>query len=200
MSRARWFHKVRRPAIAVSLVLALAITVWSPLTRAMALDTLVKISVRSTLSNDLDLAVAAAPTLADLNYTWATGTGANQADKVFSDQRTVNASANEDLDLAGVLTDALNQSLTFAKVKAIYVKASASNANNVQVTRPASNGVPWLLAAGDGIALRPGATFIWISPDATGVSVTAGTGDLINVANSGGGTSVVYDIIIIGTS
>jgi hypothetical protein len=56
------------------------------------------------------------------------------------------------------------------------------------------------LAAGDGIALRPGATFVWISPDATGVTVTAGTGDLLNIANSGAGTSVTYDVIIIGTS
>jgi hypothetical protein len=30
--------------------------------------------------------------------------------------------------------------------------------------------------------------------------VTAGTGDILQVANSGAGTSVTYDIIVIGTT
>ena len=34
----------------------------------------------------------------------------------------------------------------------------------------------------------------------TGVTVTAGTGDIIQVVNSAGGTSITYDIIVIGTS
>jgi len=36
--------------------------------------------------------------------------------------------------------------------------------------------------------------------DATTYAVTAGTGDLLKVANSAGGTSVTYDIVIIGSS
>jgi hypothetical protein len=80
------------------------------------------------------------------------------------------------------------------------VTASSSNTNNVRVTRPASNGVPLFLAASDGIDILPGGCFLWAAPAATTVTVTAGTGDLINVANSSSGTSVTYSVVIIGTS
>ena len=70
----------------------------------------------------------------------------------------------------------------------------------MRVTRPASNGVPLFLAASDGLDVKPGGCFLWLAPDATGVAVTAGTGDLINIANSSSGTSVTYDVVIIGAS
>jgi hypothetical protein len=134
---------------------------------------------------------------------YTSGTGAGQVDRVYTATRTLAASGTEDLDLAGSLTDALgNTSITFARIKSIFIAAAAGNTNNVQVTRPASNGVPWLMAAGDGIALRPGAAFQWLtgSADATGVAVTAGTGDLITVTNSAGTTGVTYTVIITGCS
>mgnify|MGYP000488088098 CR=1 FL=1 len=49
------------------------------------------------------------------------------------------------------------------------------------------------------VALPPGGNLILTAP-ASGWTVTAGTGDLLRVANSGAGTSVTFDIIIIGTS
>ena len=128
------------------------------------------------------------------------GTGANQADLDFHDRRTLTASQTEDLDLAGVLTSPLGTTLTFARIKAVLVKASSSNTNNVNVTRPASNGLPIFLAASDGIPVRPGGAFAWIAPDATGVAVTAGTGDLLTFTNSAGSTSVTYDVVIVGAS
>jgi hypothetical protein len=70
----------------------------------------------------------------------------------------------------------------------------------VNVTRPAANGVPFMLAAGDGVALPPGGTFLWVAPTAAGVAVTAATADLIDIVNSGAGTSVTYDIVIVGAS
>jgi len=60
--------------------------------------------------------------------------------------------------------------------------------------------VPLFLAASDGISVRPGGLFCWAAPDATAVAVTAGTGDLLAIANSGAGTSVTYDVVIIGSS
>lgn len=166
----------------------------------MTLSTKMSVSLKSTLSSTLDLVTSRAP----LDYTTAvslaSGTGANQADRVFADTRTLAASATEDLDLAGVLIDPLGATLTFARVKLVLVKAAAGNVNNVNVTRPASNGVPLFLAAGDGFPVRPGGGNLWWSPDATGVAVTAGTGDLLTFTNSGAGTSVTYDIVIIGAS
>ncbi|MBT2505154.1 hypothetical protein J7I98_04425 [Streptomyces sp. ISL-98] len=130
------------------------------------------------------------------------GTTAGKADKVFHDRRTLAASATEDLDLAGVLLDAFGAALTFVRVKGLYVSAADANVNNVVVGGAATN--PWigLLTATGTLTLRPGASVGAMAgvADATAYAVTAGTGDLLKVANSGAGTSVTYDIVIIGAS
>lgn len=121
----------------------------------------------------------------------------NKANILFSDRRTLAASANEDIDLAGALTDAFGATITAAEVVAFVVSAASANSNNVNVTRPASNGFAGpFLAAGDGVAVRPGEWQPFVSQ--SGWAVTAGTGDLLNIANSGAGTSVTYDIVIVG--
>ncbi|MEV4180183.1 hypothetical protein AB0J28_01890 [Streptosporangium canum] len=130
----------------------------------------------------------------------AQGAGAGQADMVWSDQRTIAASGSDALDLAGSLSGPFGGTLTFARIKMVVVLAAGGNANNVNVTMPGSNGVPLFLAAGDGIAVKPGGAFMWFDPSAAGVAVTAATGDLLTVVNSGAGTPVTYDIHIVGAS
>jgi len=166
----------------------------------MSLASTITARVVATQLSALDLATAAIPLDAYHRMTWSSGTGDDQADLVFHDRRTIAASSNEDLDLAGVLTDAIGNTLTFVQVKAVLVVAATTNTNNVEVTRPAANGVPLFMAAEDGISLRPGAMLLWADPTDGGVTVTAGTGDLINVANSAAGSTVTYDVVIIGTS
>lgn len=147
----------------------------------------------------LDLGTAVYPFALTSAVTLANGTAAGQADRVFADTRTLTASATENLDLAGTLLDAFGATLTFVTIKAVIIKAAAANTNNVNITMPASNGVPLFLAAGDGIALKPGYAFAWFGSGA-GVTVTPATGDLLTVTNSAAGTSVTYDVLIIGTS
>lgn len=153
----------------------------------------------STLVSALDKQTARIPGRLSATYALASGTGADQADMIWMDTRTIAASGNEDLDLAGVLTGALGNTLTFATMKALIVAAADGNTNNVVITRPAANGVPLFSAASDAISVKPGGLFVWFAPG-TGVTVTAGTGDLINMSNSGGGTGVTYDVAILGCS
>jgi hypothetical protein len=94
------------------------------------------------------------------------GTGANAADLMFHDRRTIAASGTEDLDLAGVLASPFGATLTFAEVRAVLITAASC----------------------------------WCCPADGKVAVTAGTGDLLTVANSSSGSSVTYDVVIIGTS
>jgi len=130
----------------------------------------------------------------------ATGTASGKADQIFADTRTLSASATEDLDLAASLVDALGTTLTFVKVKAIYIKAASGNTNNVEVTPAAANGFLGAFnAAADQVDIAPGGMFLVTAP-AAGWSVTAGTGDLITVTNSAGSTAVTYDVVIVGTS
>jgi hypothetical protein len=167
----------------------------------MALNATVDIDVIAVLSAARDMGSASAPLAKRAKIVLANGVLANQADVIWADTRTVAPSATDALDLAGGgLVDALGVAFAPLKVKMILVVASGVNANPVQLVRPASNGVPFLMAAGDGISLLPGAAFCWVSPSAAGVPITAGTGDLLNIINGGAGTSVDYDIMIIGTS
>jgi hypothetical protein len=158
----------------------------------------VSLNATQTKPDDLSVPQDAIEYLKTLSF--ADGAGAGAANLVFHDQRTLAASATENLDLAGVLSDKFGQVLTFARIKAVLVVAASANTNSVNVTQPASNGVPLFLAAGDGVGVRPGGMFLWVAPDAAGAVVTAGTGDLLTVTNSAAGTSVTYDVLILGAA
>lgn len=121
----------------------------------------------------------------------------NKADLLFSDTRTLAASGTENIDLSGVLTDAFGAVITTAEIVAIFISAAAANTNNVNVSVPATNGFAGpFLAAGDGVAVKKGEWQLFVSQ--SGWAVTAGTGDLLTVANSAAGTAVTYDIVVVG--
>ena len=132
----------------------------------------------------------------------ATGTGIGKADLRFTDTRTLAASATEDLDLAASLTDAFGATLTFVKVKGLFISAATTNTNNVVVGAASSNTWVTLLNSTGTVTLRPGASLALMAgaADSTTYAVTASTGDLLKIANSAGSTSVTYDIVIIGSS
>jgi hypothetical protein len=127
------------------------------------------------------------------------GTGANQVKFLFSDTRTLAASGTENLDLVGVLLDAFGNAITFTKVKAIIIKASAANTNDVVVGGHASAAFfAFFGAATHTLKVKPGGMVALVAPDVNGYAVTATTGDMLMVTNSGAGTGITYDIIIIG--
>jgi hypothetical protein len=163
----------------------------------MALTGTLKIVCNMTQTNPLDLVTGSAPMQYSKSITYTDGTGAGSVNQMFTDQRTLSASANEDLDLAGSLTNAYGATITATKLKGIIVEAATTNTNNVIVSRPASNGVPLFDAGSDAISLGPGEWFAFGSPTAAGKTVTASTGDLLNFANSAGSTSVTYKVIFL---
>jgi hypothetical protein len=167
---------------------------------ATTLKTIVTAQIAATFKNVLDLGTPTDAFTKTTKIELSNGTGANSADLMFHDQRTLSASATEDLDLAGSLAGPFGASQVFVELRAVLISASSANTNNVNVTRPASNGVPLFLAAGDGIAVPPGGVFLWSCPADAKVTVTASTGDLLTITNSAGSTSVVYDVVIIGVS
>lgn len=168
----------------------------------MTLTATVKLAVSGQLSAVQDLGTAQAPAALSQTVQLGAGIGAGQVDRMFADTRTLAASGTEDLDLAGALLDGLGSAVVFARVKAIVIRAAAGNTNNVVVSRTASNGWALFSAAGDAIALRPGETFAVFAgaADVIGHPVTAATGDLLTIANSGGTTGVTYDVVILGCS
>lgn len=132
-------------------------------------------------------------------YNLIDGTGADGIKEIFADTRTLAASATENLDLAGVLTTAFGAVITFTKVKAICIKAAAGNTNDVLVGGHATAACFSMFnAATDKLKIKPGGMVLLVAPDTTGYAVTATTADMLTVANSAAGTSVIYDIIIMG--
>lgn len=156
------------------------------------------IKLNATLSKALDLDTPIDPLVLSLLLTMGNGTTSGLVSQMWHDQRTLTASATEDIDFAGSLTNAFGVTLTFATIKFLYVRASTANTNAVEVTRKATTGFPIFMADGDGISLAAGDTFLYHSP-LVGKTVTATTDDTLTITNSAGSTSVVYDIIVVGT-
>lgn len=154
----------------------------------------------TALSSTLGLGTADDPIIRDYTQNLSNGTGANQASNQWHDQRTLGVSATENLDLSGVLVNAFGVVLIFTKIKALIIHAATTNTNDVLVGGAGANA--WLggfVGTGDVVKVKPGGTFVNIAPDVNGMAVVAATGDLLKIANSAGGSSVVYDVIIIGT-
>lgn len=166
----------------------------------MTLQSKISLGLVATLSSALDLVSAQAPLAYRKTFALTSGTGLNQADKIFSDTRTLAASGTETLDVSGVLADALGATLTMARVKGILVAAAVGNTNNVLVGGGSNPLLGYVADATDIVVVRPGGLFLWLAPDAVGAAVTAATGDLLKVANSSSGTGVTYDVVIIGAS
>lgn len=164
----------------------------------MALTSSISLRVQAKQTGSSDLGIAAGTLDWPLSIDLANGTGANQANAMWSDRRTLTTGANEDLDMAGVLVSELGATLTFTRVKAVFIRSLPANTTTLTVSRPASNGLAIFAAAGDAITIKPGGIFAYVDPSAAGIAVVAGTGDLLNIANAAG-ASATYEIVIIGT-
>lgn len=165
-----------------------------------------QIDAQIRLTHTLDTAELSTPTDEPISPslwgTWAVtdGTGANQADLLWHDQRTLGATTSEDLDLAGSLTDVYGATLTFARIKGLYVKAADANGANIVVGGAAANAwIGFFNATTDKFKLTPGAFSLNIAPGATAWPVVAGTGDILKIENTDG-SAATYDILIMGAS
>jgi hypothetical protein len=169
----------------------------------MALSGTAKVSFDFTQTKTPDNTTATAKIQHALSLTFTDGNAAGNADRIWTDTRTLAASASESLDFSGSLTNVYGDTAIFADVRAILVTAASGNTNNVNVTRDTTSpesGLPLFLASGDGLAVRPGGFLAVACPDATGYPVTAATADRITFTNSAGSTEVTYTVTVIGSS
>lgn len=133
-----------------------------------------------------------------MGLTFEDGTGNQKINNVWHDERTLAASGSESIDLAGTLTNRFGQAVTFTRVRGIIVRADPANTNDVVIGGAPSNGfVGPFGAAAHTVQVRPGDIFA-ITNQNLGWLVTAGTGDLLRILNSGAGTSVKYKILLMG--
>lgn len=127
------------------------------------------------------------------------GTGAGQADIVYSESRNLGAASSEVLDLAGVLSDAFGTTVAAARVIAFQVaNLNSVDGDDLRIGPDATNG--WLgkwLDASDRSLVPAGGHIQWYDPN--GQAVTAGSADELFVDNQGG-NPIDYSILIIAAS
>lgn len=163
----------------------------------MSLISTITVQIASTYSLALDLVTKTANLIKNPSVQLDSGTGAGQADVIFSDTRSTAGTDSLDM-VGGGLLDNLGNVWAPARIKAIIVVAAAANPGNVLLRRPAANGVQFFTAVSDEVPIHPGGIFVLVAPSAAGYPVTAATADLIDLAASAG--TVTYDIYLIGGS
>lgn len=167
----------------------------------MALNTRVDLAVGSVLTGSLDLDSTPKTALSKAySIALSSGVGSGMADQLWFDKRTILASANDDLDLAGSLVNGLGATVTFARIKGICIYSLPANVNNLHIGGGSNPFINWVANSSDIVVVRPGGLMLLMAPDATAYAVTATTGDILRVTNAAAGSSVEYEIVLIGAT
>lgn len=130
--------------------------------------------------------------------TLTVGTGADQADQVFSDQRTLAGTANETLDLQS-LTNSLGVAVVFTKVKLLYIEVVSTNSDSTITVGASGSSAFNTPFSGDdtfSIDIGPGGVAMFCRTDSTAYAVSGTVKDLKVLNNSA--SSLTYNIIIAG--
>lgn len=184
-------------AFAALAALACSLLAAYPAAAAPGVSVTVTVGVQGDYTNTAGLATQDAHVATRSDLAFLTGTGANQANKVYSENVSISASSSESDDLT-TATDALGAALGLTSVKAVVFLADSTNTNNVVFGNAASNG--WSApfdASTDTISVPPGGRLVLINPTAAGWTVDS-THKLLKVANSSSGTVVTGKLYILG--
>jgi hypothetical protein len=166
----------------------------------MSLTTSLKLNLRALLVGVLDLSNAVNDLTLAPEIALSDGAGLNQANRVFQDTVTLAAAGETLLDLTA-LTDALGSAVSFARLKAIYVRnKSATAGDNLQLGGTVVAGLSTLyVGTNAGQLIGPGGIALLVNPSAAGWAVTATTADILRIGNPGA-NPIEYDIVLIGAA
>lgn len=156
-------------------------------------------SIKVTATKALDLSAPAETVQKAVSQSLAFGDGSDEADMIWHDSRTLAATTSENIDLAGTLVNAFGATITFSKVKAIFIHNNGDTAGVLEVGAAATPfGGPLKDAASDIITVPHNGMFLSTNPE-SGWTVTAGSADLLKINNT---AAVIagYDIVIVGVS
>lgn len=180
-------------------------------------------SLRGSITAALDFVRTSVPELGSSDYklseawvtTIANGTGLNQATKIIVRKVTLAALAAVTLDLdAGTISDPSGVTsgvvAALSRVVLLAIKRTNTPAASTQDENIALEGdfvTSKLLATRDSggvdpmayIPIRPGGKFLMEAPDATGIAVTASTGDAITVTNLSSADEITFEIVVVGS-
>lgn len=111
----------------------------------------------------------------------ANGNGSGQYNKIHSDI----AAVTTDYDVAGVVTDAQGAAITMSRLGLIYAENRGTTAGDMMYIGGDANSVLFCGAANDFIRVGPQGFALIVNP-IDGWTVTAGTGDVVEVNHNAG--------------
>lgn len=121
-----------------------------------------------------------------------------QSDLVYVDKLNLLSNTSTTIDLsAGTIKGPLQDTITFAEVTSIMIKAAWTNTTNITLFNNATFSFQGPVQAAGTITLVPGGIFA--ASDQNGWVVVDGTNDILKIANATGAAADV-DIVIIGRS
>ena len=162
-----------------------------------------KLGLTTTLQQELDGRNASDPVAENRTVKLASGTGAENANQVFADYRTLSTGASESLDLYGSLTNTFGTTINFNMIREFYIENTSTTSTLVIDGTVANAWLGFINAAGT-ITLQPSSTnypsfFAISAPTATGMDVTAGSADVLKLTHGGEDSlDLTYRIVLVG--
>ena len=174
---------------------------------AKDLDTQLNLRIIWKHTNQPDSALSSlSPKIVDSNTmelldTLTDGTAQPDVARIlWHDIRILAGSANETFDLYGGIEDNFGEVINFTTVRAFSIinRNPSTDADGILEVGAGTNAwSTWLGDPTDLVKIGPGGCmFIW-NPSSAGCAVTAGTGDILKVNNTGAG-DIEYQIAFIG--
>lgn len=160
----------------------------------------VRLKLSQTYTSDVDIADPSVAIAQQYLLTKVNGSSTDQSNLFWYDTRTVNAGANDDIDLAGVLTDVYGNTVTFATVKGIViVNANTTDGDDLTIGNAGTNPCKlWFGATTHTMTVLAGETF-YKESRYTGWTVTGGSADTLRIGGDAA-NNVTYTIYIWGVS
>jgi len=125
------------------------------------------------------------------SYTYATTGAVNTVSKFYVNQINLAESASTTLDLAGVLLDPFGDTITFTKVRYIYIELvldDTKNSRGIEVGGGSNLFGTFFSLSGTTpvakIKIQRGGNFQLVAGSGDGYDVTAGTGDILTLTNN----------------
>lgn len=163
----------------------------------------IRASLAWLFQDALDLSIVSDASKLDIVKTLADGVGADQADKIWHDERTVAAGANDDLQLSALAHAVFGNSLVIglARLKAVLlVNTSTTAGDRLRLDSSVANACtgPFSGSATSKIEVGPDSALL-LSSKRDGWTVTPATADMLRISNPGA-NAIMYKIVLVGTS
>jgi hypothetical protein len=163
----------------------------------MALNAQILLSILAHESSSGDISQTLRATPATYSLALADGTGANQAQVVWSESGTISTGSSGEIDLTALADD--RGTVTMTSLKTIAFKNVSAQAP-INLDQPQSGAWETGPYGAGAVVIPPGGMALFVSPTAGGWPVAAGPQiiGMVNAAAFGSGLVAAYEIILIG--